>query len=233
MQKLSFRFHDAEPVGKTMTRFLGDARAINDFLSNQVASLFNDITAGIVVIILMLAINPPLTLIALGTLPMLTLVGMYMRPRLYDGWERVSENMTRFNIFLAENIAGMRIIQAFSREKTNLDQFHEANRRVVAEWMKVIKLQAWFSPLVEITRSVALVVVLYAAANNLGIAAGLTVGTLVAFTAYINALWSPISTLTNMYVVLQSVLASASKIFRLLDTQPAIMDAPNARVLPA
>jgi ATP-binding cassette subfamily B protein len=232
VQRLSFKFHDAEPVGKTMTRFMGDARAINDFLSNQVASLFNDITAGIVVVILMLAINPPLTLIALCTLPVLTLVGLYMRPRLYDGWERVSENMTRFNIFLAENIAGMRIIQAFSREKTNLDQFHEANRRVVTEWMKVIKLQAWFSPLVEITRSVALVIVLYAAANHLGIAAGLTVGTLVAFTAYINALWAPISTLTNMYVVLQSVLTSANKIFRLLDTQPVITDAQNARTLP-
>jgi ATP-binding cassette subfamily B protein len=232
VQKLSFKFHDAEPVGKTMTRFMGDARAINDFLSNQVASLFNDITAGIVVVILMMAINLPLTLIALGTLPVLTLVGLYMRPRLYDGWQIVSENMTRFNIFLAENIAGMRIIQAFSREKTNLDQFHQANDRVVVEWMKVIKLQAWFSPIVEITRSIALVVVLYAAANHLGIAVGLTVGTLVAFTAYINALWAPISTLTNMYVVLQSVLASASKIFRLLDTQPVITDAQNARTLP-
>ena len=229
---LSFRFHDAEPVGKTMTRFIGDARAINDFLSNQLASLFNDITAGIVVIVLMFAINPGLTLIALCTLPILTLVGLYMRPRLYDGWERVSENMTRFNIFLAENIAGMRIIQAFVRENVNLQQFHAANNIVVTEWIKVIKLQAWFSPVVEITRSSALAVVLYAAANRLGFAAGLTVGTLVAFTAYINALWAPISTLTNMYVVLQSVLASANKIFRLLDTMPTISDAPNARILP-
>jgi ATP-binding cassette subfamily B protein len=232
VESLSFKFHDAEPVGKTMTRFMGDARAINDFLSNQMASLFNDVTAGVVVVILMFAINPALTLIALGTLPVLTLVGLYMRPRLYDGWERVSENMTRFNIFLAENIAGMRIIQTFCREQFNLGQFGEANTRVVTEWMKVIKLQAWFSPVVEITRALALAVVLFAAAERLGFAQGLTVGTLVAFTAYINALWAPISTLTNMYVVVQSVLASASKIFRLLDTQPTIKDASNARALP-
>jgi ATP-binding cassette subfamily B protein len=160
------------------------------------------------------------------------LVGLYMRPRLYDGWERVSENMTRFNIFLAENIAGMRIIQAFGRERVNQEQFHDANRKVVSEWMKVIKLQAWFSPIVEITRALALTVVLFVAANRFGFTAGLTVGTLVAFTAYINALWAPISTLTNMYVVLQSVLASASKIFRLLDTQPTIVDAQGARTLP-
>jgi ATP-binding cassette subfamily B protein len=181
----------------------------------------------------MFAINPTLTLIALCALPVLTAIGLYMRPRLYEGWERVRENMTRFNIFLAENIAGMRVIQAFVREQVNLGQFGVANQRVVSEWMKVIGLQSWFSPLVEITRSAALVIVLFVAANQLGVGgSALTVGTLVAFTAYINNLWTPISTLTNMYVVLQATLASAEKVFQLLDTQPTVTDAPNAITLP-
>jgi len=112
-----------------------------------------------------------------------------MRPRLYNGWERVRENSTRFNIFLAENIAGMRVIQAFTREETNLAHFTEANNRVVTEWMKVIRLQAWFSPLVEITRNAAVVIVLFVAANQLGLGGtALTVGTLVAFMAYVNNL---------------------------------------------
>jgi ATP-binding cassette, subfamily B, multidrug efflux pump len=181
----------------------------------------------------MFAINPVLTLIALFMLPILTMIGFYMRPRLYQGWERVRENMTRFNIFLAENIAGMRVIQAFSRQETNLGQFRRANDQVVDEWMKVIVLQAWFSPLVEITRSAALVIVLFVAANQLGLGGdALTVGTLVAFTAYINNLWAPISTLTNMYVVMQATLASAGKVFQLLDTQPVVTDAPDAHTLP-
>lgn len=231
--ELSFTFHEKEPVGKTMTRFIGDANTLNDFLTNQMANVVNDIMSGIIVLALMFAINPALTVIALFMLPILTIIGLYMRPRLYDGWERVRENSTRFNIFLAENIAGMRVIQAFTREETNLGHFNEANNRVVTEWMKVIRLQAWFSPLVEITRNFALVIVLYVAANQLGLGgAALTVGTLVAFMAYINNLWTPISTLTNMYVVLQATLASASKVFQLLDTRPTITDAPDAVRMP-
>jgi len=231
--ELSFTFHEREPVGKTMTRFIGDANTLNDFLTNQMANVVNDVMSGLIVIALMFAINPVLTLIALFMLPILSLIGMYIRPRLYNGWERVRENSTRFNIFLAENIAGMRVIQAFTREQVNLQQFDEANGRVVTEWMKVISLQAWFSPLVEITRNAALVVVLFVAANGLGLGSeALTVGTLVAFMAYINNLWTPISTLTNLYVVMQAALASASKVFQLLDTRPTITDAPDAIPLP-
>ena len=231
--ELSFTFHEKEPVGKTMTRFIGDANTINDFLTNQMANVVNDVMSGVIVIALMFAINPALTVIALFMLPILTIIGLYMRPRLYNGWERVRENSTRFNIFLAENIAGMRVIHAFTREEVNLAQFQEANQRVVTEWMKVITLQAWFSPLVELTRSTALVIILYAAANQLGLGGtALTVGTLVAFTAYINNLWSPISTLTNMYVVMQATLASAGKVFQLLDARPTVTDAPDAVIMP-
>ena len=229
---LSFKFHEKEPVGKTMTRFIGDANTLNDFLTNQLAQVVNDVLSGIVVLALMFAINPTLTAIALFMLPVLTIIGLFMRPRLYEGRERVRENITRFNIFLAENIAGMRVIQSFVREKKNLEQFAASNDRVVTEWMKVIQLQAWFSPLVELTRSFALVIILFVAANQIGTANALTVGTLVAFTAYINNLWTPISTLTNMYVVMQATLASAGKVFQLLDTEQAVKDAPNARALP-
>jgi ATP-binding cassette, subfamily B, multidrug efflux pump len=231
---LSFNFHEKEPVGKTMTRFIGDANTLNDFLTNQLANVAHDVMAGIVVITLMFLINPALTLIALATLPVLAWIGIYMRPRLHAGWERVRENMTLFNIFLAENIAGMRVIQAFVREQVNLNQFHRANERVVTEWMKVIQLQSWFSPLVEVTRSLALVIVLFVAANRFGWVGGeaLTVGTLVAFTAYINNLWTPISTLTNMYVVMQATLASAEKVFLVLDTPQVVTDVPNAPALP-
>jgi ATP-binding cassette subfamily B protein len=231
---LSFAFHEREPVGKTMTRFIGDANTLNDFLTNQLANVAQDVMSGLVVIALMFFIDPLLTVIALFMLPVLAVIGITMRPRLYEGWERVRENITRFNIFLNENIAGMRIIQAFVREQVNLEQFRAANDRVVTEWMKVIRLQSWFSPLVEMTRSTALAVVLFAAAHQVGASgSALTVGTLVAFTAYINALWGPISTLTNMYVVLQATLASAGKVFHLLDTPQIVKDATNARALPA
>ena len=226
---LSMNFHEKEPVGKTMTRFLSDASALNDFLTNQVANVVHDVVSGLVVLALMFAINPGLTLIALFMLPILAAISLYMRPRLHNGWELVSASSTKFNIFLAENIAGMRIIQQFAREQVNLKQFHRANDTLVTEWMKVINLQAWFSPLVEITRGAALVIVVFTAARQLGLGGDtLTVGTLLAFTVYINNLWGPIGTLTNMNVVMQATLTSASKVFSLLDSQPTVTDAPNA-----
>jgi ATP-binding cassette, subfamily B, multidrug efflux pump len=232
--RLSFNFHEKEPVGKTMTRFIGDANTLNDFLTNQMANVVHDVMAGVMVITLMFLINPALTAIALFMLPILTVIGIYMRPRLHSGWDRVRENMTLFNIFLAENIAGMRVIQAFVRERTNLGQFEAANNRVVTEWMKVIQLQSWFSPLVELTRAGALTIILFVAASRFGWVGGdaLTVGTLVAFTAYINNLWTPISTLTNLYVVMQATLSSAEKVFHLLDTQQVVKDVPGAQTLP-
>lgn len=229
---LSMDFHEREPVGKTMTRFLSDAAALNDFLTNQIASVVHDIVSGLVVLVLMFLINPGLTFIALFMLPVLAAISLYMRPRLHNGWERVSTASTKFNIFLAENIAGMRVIQQFAREKENLRQFHTANDNLVTEWMKVINLQAWFSPLVEITRGAALVIVVFAAARQLGLGGeALTVGTLLAFTVYINNLWGPIGTLTNMNVVMQATLTSAGKVFSILDAQPTITDASNAQIL--
>lgn len=114
--RLSFNFHE-RAGGQDDDAVIGDANTLNDFLTNQIASVVNDVMSGIIVLALMFAINPTLTVISLFMLPILTIIGVYMRPRLYDGWERVRENITRFNIFLAENIAGMRVIQAFTRER--------------------------------------------------------------------------------------------------------------------
>jgi ATP-binding cassette, subfamily B, multidrug efflux pump len=232
VEQLSFNFHESWPVGKTMSRFLSDVSTLNDFLTNQLASLFHDATSAVIVILLMFVIDPGLALIALVTLPILFVVAAYLRPRIHKGWERVREYNTRFNIFLAENISGMRVIQSFVREKTNFNQFQQSNSTLVHSWMEVIVLSARLGPIVEITRAAGLATVLYVAANQIGLSRSLTVGTLVAFTSYINALWGPISTFTNVYLVLQATLAAAEKVFELLDSQPRVMDAPGAAKMP-
>ncbi|MCL4506065.1 MAG: ABC transporter ATP-binding protein/permease [Chloroflexi bacterium] len=225
---LSFNFHEAWPVGKTMSRFLSDVSTLNDFLTNQIAALFNDATSAVIIIILMFAINPGMALVALITLPVLFIAAAILRPRIHEGWEIVREYNTRFNIFLSENISGMRVIQAFVRENTNFNQFQQSNSTLVKSWLDVTNLSARLGPIVEITRAAGLAAVLYVASYQIGLSQSLTVGTLVAFTSYINALWGPISTFTNVYLVLQATMASAEKIFELLDTQPKVMDAPDA-----
>lgn len=230
--RLSFNFFESWPVGKIMARFQSDVTTLNDFLTNQVASIFHDAMSAVVVIAFMLVIDPGLAVVALLTLPALVGAALYLRPRMHAGWEAVREYATRFNIFLAENIAGMRVIQAFVRQQVNFAQFRAANALVVERWMKVITLSALLGPIVEMTRAFGLAAVLYVAAHQIGATSTLTVGTLVAFAAYINALWGPISTFTNSYIVLQATLASAEKVFDLLDTQPLVKDAPDAIAMP-
>ncbi|MGQ9903395.1 MAG: ABC transporter ATP-binding protein [Anaerolineae bacterium] len=232
VERLSFNFFESWPVGKIMARFQSDVTTLNEFLTNQLASIFHDAMSAMVVIAFMLAVDAGLAVVALLTLPALVGAALYLRPRMHAGWEAVREYATRFNIFLAENIAGMRVIQAFVREQVNFGQFIVANNQVVERWMKVISLNAWLGPIVEMTRAFGLAAVLYVAAHQIGATSTLTVGTLVAFAAYINALWGPISTFTNSYIVLQATLASAEKVFELLDTQPAVRDAPNAIAMP-
>ena len=232
VEHLSFNFHEVWPVGKTMSRFLSDISTLNDFLTNQLAALFHDATSAVIVVILMFVIDPGLALVALATLPVLLIAAMYVRPRIHQGWEVVREYNTRFNIFLAENIAGMRVIQSFVRESVNYSQFRESNGKLTRSWMNVTGISAWLGPIVELTRAAGLAAVLYVAANQAGLTGSLTVGTLVAFTSYINSLWGPISTFTNVYLQLQSTLASAEKVFELLDNQPKVRDLPDARVLP-
>lgn len=232
VERLSFNFFESWPVGKIMARFQSDVTTLNEFLTNQLASIFHDAMSAVVVIAFMLAIDAGLAVVALLTLPALVGAALYLRPRMHAGWEAVREYATRFNIFLAENIAGMRVIQAFVRQQVNFGQFRAANALVVEQWMKVISLGARLGPIVEMTRAFGLATVLYVAAHQIGATSTLTVGTLVAFAAYINALWGPISTFTNSYIVLQATLASAEKVFELLDTQPAVRDAPNAIAMP-
>jgi ATP-binding cassette subfamily B multidrug efflux pump len=232
VERLSFNFHELWPVGKTMSRFLSDVSTLNDFLTNQIATLFHDSTSAVIIIILMFVINPGMALVALVTLPILAIAAAILRPRIHAGWEIVREYNTRFNIFLAENISGMRVIQAFVRELTNYNQFRQSNDTLVRSWLHVTNLSARLGPIVEITRAAGLAAVLYVASYQVGLTTTLTVGTLVAFISYINSLWGPVSTFTNVYLVLQATMASAEKIFELLDTQPKVMDAPNAPDLP-
>ncbi len=228
VHRLSFSFYDSVPVGSIMTRFLSDLSTIGEFVAWQLAGFINDCMVAIVVVVLMFVVDWQLALVVLVTLPALVGLGVVLRPRIHDGWELVRTAGSELNVFLAENISGMRVIQAFVRQNVNKVEFRRRNAVVVKHYMDVMRLQAWFPPMVELTRAAGLCAMLYVASQQLGVRPTLSVGVLVAFTTYINNLWTPINTITNMYVVLQSTLTSAQRAFAVLDTQPVVDDAPAA-----
>lgn len=228
LQRLSFSFFERVPVGSIMTRFISDLTTLNDFLAWQMALLIHDVALGMFCVLMMFLIDWHLALAALATLPVLVVLAVVLRPRIRDGYEALREAGSRLNVFLAENISGMRVIQAFVRQNVNLEEFRRKTADAVTTYMRTMTLQAWFQPVVELTRSAGVIAVLYVAAQEVGLRPSLTVGTLVAFTAYINNLWGPINTITNMFVIVQATLTSANRAFAVLDTRPAIQDAPDA-----
>ena len=231
VHRLSFAFFDGVPVGSIMTRFISDLSTIGEFVAWQMAGFLNDCVMALVVIVMMLILDWQLALVVLVTLPALVGLGMFLRPRIHAGWELVRTAGSELNVFLAENISGMRVIQAFVRQNVNLKEFHRRNAIVVKNYMHVMRLQAWFPPVVELTRASGLCAMLFVASRQIGLRPTLSVGVMVAFITYINNLWTPINTITNMYVVVQATLTSAQRAFAVLDTEPTVADPPDGRVM--
>ncbi|MGE5551240.1 MAG: ABC transporter ATP-binding protein [Bacteroidota bacterium] len=231
IQTLSVRFHESEYVGRIMTRFLSDMTTLNEFVTNIMAQIVHELVAISFVIGLMLAINVRFALLVLTVLPAMAALALYLRPRIHRGWTKVRGYISTFNAFLAENISGVRTIQAFAREQENLRQFTQANSRLVGSWLRTARLQAAFAPAVELTRAAALGLVLWAAGASAR-AETLTIGVLMAFMGYIDRMWWPIGSISNIYVQIQAALISAERVFALLDIKPEIVDAPDAIEMP-
>ncbi|MGE5557242.1 MAG: ABC transporter ATP-binding protein [Bacillota bacterium] len=231
IQTLSVRFHEEEHVGRIMTRFLNDMNALHEFLTHILALVAHELTSFSMVLAIMFFIDRKLALAAMITLPVLIILSIYLRPKIHGGWKIIRNYISSFNAFLAENISGIRTIQAFVREDENMRQFIHANSRLVKSWLKTARLQAAFVPAIEMTRAFGLALVLYASAGD--IKTGLmTVGIMLAFTGYINRLWAPIGSISGIYMQYQAAMTAAEKVFTFLDTKPEITDAPDAIEMP-
>ena len=123
LQRLSISFFERVPVGSIMTRFISDLTTLNDFLAWQLALLIHDVALGVFCVLMMFLIDARLAMVALATLPELVGLALVLRPRIRDGYEALREAGSRLNVFLAENISGMRVIQAYVRQNVNLQEF--------------------------------------------------------------------------------------------------------------
>src|SRR5690606_5390501 len=143
------------------------------------------------------------------------------------------ERETMANIYanIQESLAGVRIVQDFARQEVNEEQFRRISRRNLDAALVTARLAALLTPMVELTSALALGVILWFGASAMtgsGGAHGLTVGVLVAFTAYLQQFYDPIRDLSNVYNMMQSSLASAERIFEVLDTPPDVAEKPDA-----
>ncbi|MDI7274776.1 MAG: ABC transporter ATP-binding protein [Anaerolineae bacterium] len=231
LQGLHLGFHDVHIVGVTISRVINDVDVINNLLSQGLVSIVGDLAIVIGIVVVMLSLSPRLALLALSVVPLMLLATV-----IFTRYARVAFRETREKIGavvgdLAENIEGMRVIQAFAQEATTHEHFEQMNRENRDAHVAAVALASAFTPVVDLLGMAATGVVLWmggqAAARG-----ELTIGVLVAFLAYVGQLFQPIRDLSQVYAMLQSAMAGGERVVQLLDSQIEIADAPDAVDLP-
>ena len=232
IQDLPVAWHDRHITGVTISRVIGDVAVINELLSQGLVTLVGDvfILAGIVAA--MLSLDARLALLAFCVLPLMVLATGLFTSRAREAFRRTRAGIAVMVGDLAENLGGMRVIQAFNREELTRERFDRLNRENRDAHISAMSLSFLFMPVVEILGVLAMAVVLLA--GGLAVGRGtLTLGLVVAFISYVSRFFQPIQELSQLYATLQAALAGGERVLELLDTEPTVRDRPEAAEMPA
>src|SRR5258706_9075362 len=231
LQKLSLGFYDRTQIGRVMSRLQSDIDVLESMLSSGLLSMLGSLVALIGIIAAMLAMNVLLTLLTFTVLPIMINIAAFWQRFAQRSFRRTRAAISMVNATLQENISGMRVIQTFVRENRNHEEFDELNSYNRDTNLEATQVAALVLPLVEVVAAVAIaLIVVY---GGILIAHGsLTIGTLVAFTLYINRFFDPIRDLSQQYSQLQRSGVAAERIFNILDVRVDIADKPDAADLP-
>lgn len=221
LQRLHLGFFDKNPVGRVLTRVTNDVNVLDEMFSSGVVTIIGDLVMVVLIVTYMMIENWKLALISFVVLPLLIAATAIFRLKVRQVYRDVRTRLARLNAFLQEHITGMSIVQLFVQEKRTFDRFDEINRDLRTAHQRSIIYYATFFPAVEIIGVLSVVLILYY--GGIKVESDLmTLGQLVAFIQLVEMFYRPIRDLSDKYNVLQSSMASSERIFKLLDTQPAI-----------
>jgi len=231
LQELSIGYHDTHIVGVTVSRVINDVAVINQFLSEGVVTLTGDtlILAGIITI--MVSMNPRLALLAFAVIPLMILATTLFARRAQSAYRETRSRVAAVVGDLAEDLAGMRVIQAFAQESTSQERFHDVNLANRDAHINAMSLSFIFLPTVEFLGMLAAAIVLWFG-GRLVVQEAVTLGTLVAFLSYVSRFFQPIQELSQLFNTMQAAMAGGEQVIRLLDSQPDVKDIPNAPPMP-
>ena len=221
VHKLSLRFFDINPVGKLVTRVANDTEAVNELYTGVLVRLFKNIMMIIGYAIVMLSINVKLAMYSFILLPFMGVLTFVFRYLSRQAYRVVRNRLTEINTFLSENISGMKLIQIFAREKEKYNEFERKSYAFYQAGFKELMIFAIFRPCIYMLSVVALVIIIGSGSSEV-LLGGLSMGTLYVFISYISSFFEPIQELAELFGTLQSSLASAEKVFQILDEKPLI-----------
>ena len=231
IQSLSCRYFDLTPVGKLVTRVTNDVEALNEMYSGILVRLFRNIVKIIGLAIVMLTMDLKLALISFVLLPVVAVLTVVFRKISRKTYRITRTRLTDLNTFLSENISGMRIIQIFGREERKFDEFNDRNYKYYRAFYREMLVFAIFRPLIYILSVLSLMLVLGVGSREV-LGNVISIGTLYIFAQYIQSFFEPIQELAEQFSTLQSSLASAEKIFTIMDEDALVPEPENPVVLP-
>ncbi len=231
IQSLSSRYFDLTPVGKLVTRVTNDVEALDEMYSGILVRLFRNIVKIIGLAVVMLLLDWKLALFSFILLPVVAALTVLFRKVARKTYRITRTRLTDLNTFLSENISGMRIIQIFGREKRKYEEFNEKSHKLYRAFYREMIVFAVFRPLIYILSVLSLMVVLGLGSREV-LDSVISIGTLYVFSQYIQSFFEPIQELAEQFSTLQSSLASAEKIFTIMDEDALVPEAENPAVLP-
>ena len=226
VHSLPLRFFDTNPVGRIVTRVTNDVESLNQMYTQVLVRLVSNTVLIIGYAVVMVGINRQLAFVSFLFLPVvfgITLIFRYLIRRIY---RIVRTKISSLNTFLSENISGMKLIQLFAREETKAEEFKERTDDLYKSQMKEMFTFGVFRPGLAFLANFAYALILYKS-GVLVLAGSLSLGTLYIFVSYIRSFFEPIQELAEQFSTLQNAMASAEKIFTILDEKNTILEKEN------
>nr|WP_227014049.1 ABC transporter ATP-binding protein [Paenibacillus psychroresistens] len=231
IQQLSFRFFDKRPAGSVLVRVTNDVNSLQDLFTNGVVNVLIDSIQLLGIIIILLSFNLKLGLAIMITVPLMFMVSTTLRKRIRRAWQDVRMKQSRINSHLNESIQGIRVTQAYTQEKDNMNYFDGMNKVNRFSWNKASGLNQSFGPIIEITGAIGYCILFWYGAHLVQ-TGEISIGILVGFATYIGHFWDPINRLGQMYSQLLIAMASSERIFEFIDEKPTVEENAHAPKMP-
>jgi ATP-binding cassette, subfamily B, bacterial len=227
LQGMSIGFFTRHKPGVLISRLTNDVQALDSLVTDGVITLISSSLTLIGVVVILLALDPPLALVTFITFPLLAVGSVVFRIAATGAYRLTREKIANITAYLQETLSGVRVVRSFAQEPRHLKRMSELNEENRAANMATVYLNAAYFPAVELLSAIGTAVILFYGGYQV-INGHLEIGVLVAFVGYLAAFFDPIQQISQLYTTYQQGMAALDKIFDLLETQPDMTDRPNA-----
>ena len=218
IQKLQMSYFDVIPVGRLVTRATNDVENVAEMFAQGLVALITDVIKMFGYAAVLFLLQPKLALWSFAIVPVLAVAAFFFRLKVREAFREVRVRIARINTYIQESVTGMKVVQLFSREARNLEEFDAMNADHRNAWNKSIRYDSLLFATVEVAGNVTIAVIIWA---GTGIA---EIGIMYVFIDYMQRFFMPLRDLSAKYSVMQSAMAGAERIFQVLDTEPQVAD---------